>query len=200
MALSSLPQSEVEVKKVAALFGKDTTVFLGGKATKQRFVAEAPQHRVLLLSTHGVLDEDYPMMSGLVFAPQSGKEPQLLQTFEIFDLALNSDFVVLSACEIGLGPLREGEGLLGIGRAFFYAGAGSLALTLWSVEDQASSELVTGLFSSRERGGRDDAAALRESKLAFIGARRTVESDQLATSHPFFWAPFVVVEGPRRRR
>lgn len=201
LSLSPLPQSEIEVKQVAELYGRNATVFLRNKATKSRFLRQVSKHRVLLLSTHGILDEDYPMLSGLVFAPTSaGGEPELLQTFEIFDLTLNSEFVVLSACEIGLGSLREGEGLLSIGRGFFYAGAGSLAVTLWSVEDLASSQLVTGMFSQWKQASVDEAAALRHSKLAFLGARRSTEQGELATSHPFFWAPFVIIEGPRRRR
>lgn len=201
LALAPLPQSELEVKRVANLFGRDATTFLGERATKDRFVKEAPRHRVLLLSTHGVLDEQQPMMSGIVFAPAfASREPELLQTFEIFDLALNSEFVVLSACEVGLGALREGEGILSIGRGFFYAGAASLAVTLWSVEDQASSQLVTGLFSRLTPAGADEAAALRKSKLTFLQARRAIEGGEIAMSHPFFWAPFVIIEGPRRRR
>jgi CHAT domain-containing protein len=196
--LPGLPNAEREARDVASLYGDGTNVYLGRDATKERFVAEAGRYRSLLLSTHGILDEKEPMYSGLVFAPEPGKEDgSLLETHEIFNLRLDADLVTLSACEVGLGRIRDGEGLIGMGQAFLYAGASSLVVSLWSVYDLSTAQLITGFHA----GVRDDPAkkarALRESKLKTFGTRETPESgNPLSYAHPFFWAPFVLFRGP----
>lgn len=196
-ALQPLPFAEEEVRTVRSIFGADAKAYLRAEATKERFMAEAPGFRLLLLSTHGVIDEDDPMMSGLVFARRPGADSyERLRTHEVFDIPLAADLVVLSACEVGLGKLVNGEGLLGLGRAFQYAGARSLLVTLWSVEDRATSELMVAFFEAlHARGGRP-AEALRAAKLKLMRARRQGEHGEVSLAHPFFWAPFVLIGPP----
>ena len=167
--LSGLPDAEREARDVASLYGGGTTVYLGRDATKERFLAEAGGYRSLLLATHGILDEREPMHSGLVFAPRPGEEDgSLLETHEIFNIRLAADLVTLSACEVGLGRIRDGEGLIGMGQAFLYAGASSLVVSLWSVYDPSTAQLITGFHGHvrdeiLEEGARFGRASSRRS-------------------------------------
>lgn len=197
--LSGLPYAEREARDVASLYGDGANVHLGRDATKERFLAEAGGYRSLLLSTHGILDEREPMYSGLVFAPRPGEEDgSLLETHEIFNIRLDADLVTLSACEVGLGRIRDGEGLIGMGQAFLYAGASSLVVSLWSVYDQSTAQLITAFYRRVHDDPSKKARALRESKLETFRTRQTLPSGRLLSyAHPFFWAPFVLFRGPR---
>ena len=196
--LSGLPYAEREARDVASLYGDGANVYLGRDATKARFLAEGGRYRSLLFSTHGILDEREPMYSGLVFAPGPGEEDgSLLETHEIFNIRLDADLVTLSACEVGLGRIRDGEGLIGMGQAFLYAGASSLVVSLWSVYDRSTAQLITAFHGRVRDDPATKALALRESKLATFGTRQPLESGRLLSyAHPFFWAPFVLFRGP----
>src|SRR5207249_10940322 len=102
----------------------------------------------------------------LVLSQQSDKNEAggLLQFSDILDLKLNADLVVLSACETGLGRLRDGEGIVGLTRAFLYAGASSAAVSLWKVEDQSTSLLMERFYQNLKRG-LSKSEALRQAKL-----------------------------------
>lgn len=101
-------------------------------------------------------------------------------------LRLNADMVTLSACQTGLGKVLAGEGVMGLTRAFLYAGAQSLVVSLWSVNDAATAELMKGFYGNLKAGmARDE--ALRQAKLSLM--RRPGGSWR----HPHFWAPFVFV-------
>lgn len=196
--LSGLPYAEREARDVASLYGDGTGVYLGRDATKERFLAEGGRYRSLLLSTHGILNEREPMYSGLAFAPGPGEEDgSLLETHEIFNIRLDADLVTLSACEVGLGRIRDGEGLIGMGQAFLYAGASSLVVSLWSVYDRSTAQLITAFHGRVRDDPAKKAPALRESKLETFGTRQALESGRLLSyAHPFFWAPFVLFRGP----
>ena len=114
--------------------------------------------------------------------PQS-VEDGLLQVYEIFNLKLNADLVVLSACKTGLGKEVRGEGLIGLTRAFMYAGARSLVVSLWQVADPSTAELMVKFYEQLDRAT-DKAAALRQAKLELIQAGRF--------AHPYYWAPFIL--------
>jgi CHAT domain-containing protein len=194
--LAPLPHAAEEVRAVKAIYGKQATVFLGAEATKARFLAQGGAYPMLLLSTHGLLNERHPMFSALVFAPDAG-EYQVLNTHEIFNLSLDAELVALSACEVGLGRLERGEGLLGLGRAFLYAGASNLLVSLWSVDDESSSRLIRSFFERVHAAPEQRAAALWASKRELLRARRSLGARELSYAHPFFWAPFVMVVGPQ---
>jgi CHAT domain-containing protein len=198
LLVSGLPSAEREARDVSSLYGEGAKVYLGREATKDRFLAEAGGYRSLLLSTHGILDETDPMYSGLVFAPGPDEEDgSLLETYEIFNLRIHADLVTLSACEVGLGRIRDGEGLIGIGQAFLYAGASSLVVSLWSVYDRSTAQLVTTFHRRLRDNLEGKAGALRESKREMIRTREPLESGHsLSYAHPFFWAPFILFRGP----
>ena len=111
----------------------------------------------------------------------------MLQVYEIFNLKLNADLVVLSACRTGLGKEVRGEGVIGLTRAFLYAGASSLTVSLWQVADQSTSDLMIH-FYEQMNAGHGKAEALRRAKLKMIEEKRY--------THPFYWAPFVLIGEP----
>ncbi len=199
VVLPPLPYAEQEVKEVAELYGRRAKIYLRGDATKGRFLSEGPGYPMVLLSTHGIFDERHPMYSALVFAPKAkGGEFELLETHEIFNMRLRAELVTLSACEVGLGKIREGEGLVGLSRAFLYAGASSLVVSLWSVYDRSTAQLITGLYRRMREAPGARALALRESKLQVLKTRQKLKRGrkEFSYAHPFFWAPFILVRGP----
>jgi CHAT domain-containing protein len=141
--------------------------------------------RRIHFATHGLLDEKQPELSGLVLTRTPGsREDGLLQVYEIFNLELDADLVVLSACDTGLGNAVGGEGLLGVTRALLYAGAHSVVVSLWQVDDTSTPDLMVGFYRHLDKAG-DKAEALRQAKLTMIHEKRF--------AHPFYWAPFILI-------
>lgn len=185
--LAPLPGARSEAAAVAGVFPSDGTVVLvGDEASEEKVLAHPMLRRAsnLHFATHAVASSDLPEHSGLVLGSTAGGDG-LLQAFEIFGLSLNADLVVLSGCDTALGPEVSGEGMMGLTRAFLYAGADAVVISLWPVEDRATRELMTGLYC--RLGDADPATALRDAKLEL--ARKP------GFDHPFYWAPFVLVGG-----
>jgi CHAT domain-containing protein/Tfp pilus assembly protein PilF len=195
--LDPLPASRGEVEKIASLFPKNrTALFVGTEATEENVKADGRllQYRYIHFAVHGFIDEAQPQFSSLIFSLPSGAPSQhppgvaledgLLHTFEVFNLRLHADLVTLSSCETGLGKEVKGEGLIGLTRAFFYAGAPSLLVSLWKVDDRSTGELMQNFYRQllAAKGGK--AEALREAKLALIRNG--------SFAHPYYWAPFVL--------
>jgi CHAT domain-containing protein len=159
------------------------------------------KYHILHFATHAVLGDKVSLASqpALVLSQtkDGGKDKDFLQLADVLTLKLNADLVVLSACETGLGQFRDGEGILGLTRGFFYAGASSAVVSLWKVEDQ-STALLMEKFYQRLKSGQSRADAIRQAKLDVI--RSTVKLKSTGTeeslSSPFFWAPFILVGDP----
>jgi CHAT domain-containing protein len=132
------------------------------------------------------MDADDPAKSGLALSGAPGGDG-LLQVDDITKLKLTADLVTLSACRTAAGPLLNGEGLLSLGRAFFYAGARRVVGTLWDVNDASTAQLMDA-FYARLNDGAPVAEALRQAKLSLIHGSRA------AWSHPHHWSPFVEME------
>jgi len=149
------------------------------------------QYRILHLATHGLLNSQYPELSGIVFSlvDQEGK-PQdgFLRLHEVYNLRLNADLIVLSACETGLGKEIKGEGLIGLTRGFMHAGAPRVVASLWNVDDLATAELMKlfyqGMLKNGPKSGLAPAAALRAAQFEL--------SKQKRWASPYFWAGFVL--------
>ena len=175
-----LPNSEAEVEAIQAAFeGYENSVFTGDAATETVFEKEAEHYGVLHFATHFWNDDRQPLYSRIALADG------VLQTYEIFDAKLNAELAVLSACNTGLGKLRKGEGLIGISRAFLYAGVPSLVVSLWSVDDEATARIM-GFFYRHLQAGSSKKQALRQAKLDYLDVSRGVKKD------PFYWAPFIL--------
>jgi CHAT domain-containing protein/Tfp pilus assembly protein PilF len=179
--------SDRDVREVSQIM-QPATLYTDKEATEKHFKEKAGEFPNIYLSTHAIADERQPMYSMIAFAQDSGSaEDGFLHTFEIFNLHLKADLVTLSACETGLGKLSRGEGLIGLTRAFMYAGTPSVVVSLWSV-DESTAVLMKSFYQNLKKG-MSKAEALRQAKLKLI---RTNEGG-MSFAHPFFWAPFVLV-------
>lgn len=176
-----LPYAESEVKAIGRFF-KQSEVLTGRAATEAAFKTKAPQARVIHLATHNRLDTETLWHSKIELARQNG-EDGFLHTYEIFPLDLNADLVVLSACDTGLGQFKRGEGLMGMSRAFLYAGAPSLVASLWPVADEVTSALMKN-FYSHMADGLNKSQALQQAQVDLIRGGHI---------HPFYWAPFILI-------
>ena len=140
-------------------------------ATEWRIKTHAPGRRYVHIATHGVVQDGDPLFaSGLLLDPPAPGEPvesehldDFLQTYEMFDLELDAEVVVLSACDTGLGLPRAGEGLVGISRALFFAGARCLVLSLWPVADLPTRQLMEAFYEGL-RANTAAATALSQAK------------------------------------
>jgi CHAT domain-containing protein/tetratricopeptide (TPR) repeat protein len=187
LSLRPLPASRGEVQAIAGLYGASARAYLAGDATEERAKATGRQVRYLHFACHGFLNERFPLESGLVLSiPEGsgeGRDNGLLQAWEIFEgVRLDADLVTLSACETALGRDMGGEGLVGLTRAFQYAGARSVLASLWKVADRSTAALMTGFYGEL-KAGRSRDAALRAAQMAMIASGRP-------TAHPFYWAAF----------
>jgi len=181
--------SRQEAQSIIALTPKGT----GLKATDfnaNRDLAlsrQLNQYRILHFATHGLLNSERPELSGLVFSlvDQDGRPKDgFLRLHEIYNLQLNADLIVLSACETGLGKEIKGEGLIGLTRGFMYAGAPRVVASLWNVDDLATAELMKLFYQRMLKDGLPAGAALRAAQLEL--------SRQKRWASPYFWAGFVL--------
>jgi tetratricopeptide (TPR) repeat protein len=183
-----LPGSRTELQRIAKRFAGRVTIRLGRDATEAAVRGTVAGHRYVHFATHGFADDQRPLYSGLVLSRAAADgDPTvdgLLQAYELFDLPLDGAVVVCSACETGLGRLRAGEGIVGLSRALFYAGAEALVLSLWRVPDLATAKLMDE-FYAQLLAGNSVAQALRYAQ--YLVSRRSVVDD------PLLWAAFVVV-------
>jgi CHAT domain-containing protein len=131
------------------------------------------------------MDEDRPERSGLALSRGPGPSDGILQTREIYALKLDGALVTLSACQTALGREVSGEGLVGMSRAFFYAGARAVTASLWNVSDGSTPDLMENFYGAVRAGAPFD-RALAEAK-------RTLLRSRGERRHPYFWAPFIVM-------
>ncbi len=183
--LWGLPYTQAELDSIQRVFKTDA--FYGAEATEASFVERAGDYRILHLSTHGKADPRVGDYSYLAFYPKPDSlENELLYVRDLYNLQLNADLVVLSACETGTGELQRGEGIISLARAFAYAGAKSIATTLWQVNDQSTQELMVSFYQNLKSGMTKD-AALRQAKLDYLDGHNDTGA------YPFYWAAFIGV-------
>jgi CHAT domain-containing protein len=182
-----------QIVKLAKTSGTQADVWLDLDASEGNLDArDISKYRVVHFATHGLLNAERPQFTGLVLSLVGNKtEDGFLRTDEVFNLRLGSPLVMLSACETGLGKEKRGEGVMGLTRAFMYAGAPTVGVSLWSVADKSTAELMTDFYkrllgsSAAESTAVSPSAAMRDAQLAMIAGKKY--------SAPFYWAPFVLV-------
>jgi CHAT domain-containing protein len=183
-----LPYSGEEVREVARLYPEEEVrLFLRDAATEEN-VKKSPlwEYERIHFAAHSLANESKPQFSGIILATAEGSnEDGYLHMYEIFKLRLNAQLVVLSGCETGLGQQTKGEGMIGLMRAFMYAGAESVVASLWKIEDRSTSEFMRTFYAGQEKSATDQ--ALQAAQLALINGRRY--------SHPYFWAAFALYGG-----
>jgi len=182
-SLPPLHAAEEEARSIGRLFSGKSAVYTGREASESNFKGLAEDYGIVHLATHGLLDEVNPMYSSMLLASDKENDGYLTAR-EIIMLDLNADLVVLSACDTARGRLSEGEGMLGLSRAFFGAQVPTLVATLWPVAD-TSTMLLMKAFFERIRDGLRPARALQQAQLGLLNSG--VYDD------PAFWAPFVLI-------
>jgi CHAT domain-containing protein len=162
-------------------------VYVGRDATEEKAKSIGPDSQLIHFACHGLLDEHFPLNSALALTlpeqPAEGQDNGLLQAWEIFEsVRLDADLVTLSACDTALGREMGGEGLVGLTRAFQYAGARSVLASLWSVSDISTARFMKHFYGYL-RGGKSKDEALRAAQIDQIREKNR-------SSHPFHWAAF----------
>jgi CHAT domain-containing protein/Tfp pilus assembly protein PilF len=183
---SRLEFSEAEIERISSLFRpKKTNVFYRENASEDILKEhKLNNYKIIHFATHSEIDDERPTRSNIVLTiDDNPDEDGILQAREIYNLELNADLVTMSACKTGLGKFIRGEGIEGLNRAFFYAGTSSLVMSLWPVNDQATSQLMERFYFYLKKSN-SIMSSLRSAKLELI------ESEAL--SHPYYWAGFIV--------
>lgn len=179
----NLPHSEAEVLALQELFGAE--VLLNEAATVDEFLLKAVNFRILHLSTHAAVVEPNDHSFIAFYLQGSGNDP-FLEVRELYNLELNADLVVLSACETALGKMHRGEGIISLARAFTYAGTKSIITTLWKVDDEPTQQIMVSFYQYLKQGLPKD-AALAKAKTHYL------QSAVPQYSHPYFWAGIIPI-------
>lgn len=189
MAFVELPFSGKEAMDVGGLFPKEEALVIIAGAVSEEIVKKLPlwEFQIIHFSCHGYLDEANPMHTALVLTPgPSQEEDGFLRMEEIYNLSLDADIVVLSACQTGMGLLEKGEGVMSLTRPFFIAGARSVIATLWPINDKSTASLMKEFYKLIIKG-RSVNEALRSAKLKMIRS---------SWAHPFYWSGFILQGNP----
>jgi len=181
--LVELPLAKKECETIARLF--PAKVLKGSAATAHAFQCNIYNATIIHLSTHGVPDSNDQSIVRLAFSGDSGadKESDFLDFYQIVNLPVSADLVVLSACKTGVGQINGGVGSLNLSSAFMAAGGKSTLISQWDANDFASYTVMAGFYQNLKNGMRKP-DALRQAKLDYL------KSADETLSHPFFWAGF----------
>ncbi|MGI0493758.1 CHAT domain-containing protein [Alkalinema pantanalense CENA528] len=175
------PLSAAREEAIAIGQQLNTPPLIGAQATKAAVLQQMPSARLLHFATHGLLDPVQGDIPGAIALTPSGQDNGFLSAAEIFNLKLNADLVVLSACDTGRGDIT-GDGVVGLSRSFIAAGAPSVVVSLWAVNDQSTSEFMQEFYRQLKQQP-DKAQALRQAML--ITRQRHPD--------PIYWAAFTLV-------
>ena len=182
--LAPLPFAEQELQSIGRTFPGHARILSGTSARESDLRSpDLARYPVIHFATHGLVSDAQPKRSSLLLAPEQG-EDGLLQTSEIYGLGLKANLIVLSACQTALGKEITGEGLIGLSRAFFYAGARSVLATLWNLNDRFAAEFIERFYRELNTGLSTE-EALRRAKAAYVNDPRY--------AHPFYWSSLIVL-------
>ncbi|HET8676907.1 MAG TPA: CHAT domain-containing protein, partial [Blastocatellia bacterium] len=168
-----------EVKRLAAVD------FAANRATATS--PEMDQYSIIHFATHGLINNQHPELSGVVLSlvdEQGRPQDGFLRLYDIYNLKLQANLVVLSACQTALGKQIKGEGLVGLTRGFMYAGAPRVVASLWQVDDRATAQLMARFYEAMLGKGLRPAAALRAAQVAMWKEKRW--------QGPHYWAAFTL--------
>jgi CHAT domain-containing protein/tetratricopeptide (TPR) repeat protein len=187
--LTRLPFSREEAAAIAAIANRpDTLTAMDFNASRTTALSGSlAGYRIVHFATHGLIDTEHPDLSGLVLSLVNDRgvvQDGFLRLTDIYNLRLQADLVVLSACQTALGKEIRGEGLVGLTRGFMYAGTPRVVASLWEVNDLATAELMKKFYAGLLQQKLRPAAALR-------AAQRQMAQEPRWSS-PYFWAGFVL--------
>ena len=189
LQLDRLKATRKEAEAISKLTPKNEQIQVLDFAANLNFVKtqNLADYKIIHFATHGIANSNHPELSGLVlslFDNQGNPENGFLRLNDIFNLKLNADLVVLSACQTGLGKQVKGEGLVGLTRGFMYAGTPRVVVSLWSVDDQGTSILMSRFYQ-----------LMLEKKLPVSSALRQAQIEMLKQDNyklPYYWAAFTM--------
>lgn len=188
--LTLLPQpfSEKLIREFSKTF--DGTHFMNENASKEIFIKNAGDHKIIHIATHAESDNISPELSRLIFAKKISDTTYInansLYTYEIYNINLASDLAILTACETGKPTHRPGEGMISLAHAFNYAGSKSILTSLWNIDEVSSSQIVS-LFYHNLKEGMDKDQALQQAKLTYISTHED------RTVSPEYWAGLILI-------
>jgi CHAT domain-containing protein len=197
--LPALPWARREVETVRGSMHGAVTVLVGERATEAAVRSRTSGRAIVHLATHGIIRNDESLISYLALGGDGSSEENdgQLTADEVYSLALDAELVVLSACRTALGP-SNGDGVFGFTRAFLYAGASTVAATMWDVPDETTWRVMRD-FYARRAGGLTTSRALRSAQLSLLRALRAGAvrlQGQVMPESPHLWAGFVLVGEP----
>jgi CHAT domain-containing protein len=190
----TLPSSRKEILNIRKIFGEtDSQIFLRERFNRTNFEIYAPLSRVIHIATHFINNLHFPRYSALVFSSLDSQKPfSYFFAHELLKLKLNSDLVVLSACESSEKNLLGMQSLKGMTASFKNAGARSMIVSMWPV-DEISSEIIP-IFYQQYQSGEESATALQVAKLKLMKMTTTCENGQtMLFCHPFLWANYILI-------
>ncbi|WP_340114779.1 CHAT domain-containing protein [Maribellus mangrovi] len=190
--LLPLPGVQDEVMAIAETVSTD--IYQGAAATEECFRSASQNHEILHLAMHAYINDSLPAYSRLAFSPVSGEKDLQkdgwLNTADIYNLNLhNVRLTVLSACNTGVGRMQKGEGLMSLARGFLYAGCPSIIMSLWEVEDNAGTQIMTSFYKYLKSGKTKD-EALRLAKIDYL------DNANSRLAHPHYWMSFKTIGDP----
>lgn len=199
-ALPNLRGTAQEVRQIDSIFHQkniSTSLYTYNEANKAILFSDSlKNYRFIHLATHGKVNEENPDLSQIFLTNPDGTTGSLFAS-DIYALQVGAELVMMSACETGLGKTSKGEGIVGLTRAWFYAGADNLTVSLWRVSDEATNELATSFYRNNVENLQTDtgektsfqkidyATSLQKAKLTLL------ESDKFAA--PYYWASFILI-------
>jgi len=193
-----LPAAEYEVKQIKEIY-PSTQIFLKKDANRTNISSGINDKRIIHFASHGEYNELFPLQSALRLSPV-GADDGRLTTTDILSFNLSAEMVVMSACQTGLGKLTMGDEVIGLNRAFLFAGASSVVSSLWNVNDEITALLMSHFYRNIQTMSKSE--ALQKAQLAILKSRvkdnreRSIKfqnkSKNIDPSHPFFWAAFVL--------
>lgn len=178
-----LPGTEDELKKILPLFTNNISTF-GVQSTESFAKKNAGGYNFIHFATHGSYNYRQPLYSYLLFPPSDDDDGRL-NVFEVFELNINSKLVTLSACETGLGNINQGDELIGLSRAFIFAGSSSVLVSLWSVADYPTSLLMTNFYRYIKDHPLQEALTLAQRDVIKVFPQ------------PLYWSPFILIGNGR---
>jgi CHAT domain-containing protein len=187
--LSPLPFAINEIMQSASLMGRDEEVvtLLNSKATRSQLFSYAPDSKVVHIASHSEIHPIDPLFSRIyLWGNQTESTTDPIYAYELFNLRLNTELLVLSSCESGSGTYNQGSGIIGLGRALTFAGAQSLLLNAWPIRDQTASEIMTSFYTYLN-GGFSKSEALRLAKIDYINVNN---------SNPAVWGSLIIFGDP----
>jgi len=188
-SLVPLPYAKTEVNSIASKLTHLSKVhtYINDASTKKTFTKTAPNAQIIHLATHSQVSERDPMFSTIYMSDADNKADSTFNdeifAYELFDLNLNNEMIMLNSCESGSGTYIQGTGVMGISRALQYAGANSLILNLWSVNDMMASDFAVHFYEQLNEG-KSKTEALQNTKEFFLRTKN---------ASPHYWGPYMLI-------